>query len=109
MIDFSKGQLLRIYLDEAVSYKGSLISELIVAKAQELELAGATVLRGIMGFGAQQKIHTSKILRLSEDLPIIIEIADYENKIERLLPYLDEIIPEGLVTLEQIRIKQYQK
>jgi len=77
-------------------------------KARELGLAGATVLRGSMGFGAHSRLHTTKILRLSTDLPIVIEIVDTEEKINLLLPHLDEMVREGLVTLEAVRVLKYR-
>ena len=80
----------------------------IVLKAREMGIAGATMLRGLMGFGAASRIHTAKILRLSEDLPIIIEIVDSADKIDLLLPVIDEMVGEGLVTLEKVRILQYR-
>ena len=81
---------------------------LAMASAREMGIAGATMLRGLMGFGAASRIHTAKILRLSEDLPIIIEIVDSADKIEALLPVIDEMVGEGLVTLEKVRILQYR-
>ncbi len=77
-------------------------------KARELHLAGATVLRGPMGFGAKSRLHTAKILRLSEDLPIIIEIVDSRTKIEELMPHIDEMVQDGLVTLERVEVIKYR-
>jgi len=77
-------------------------------KARELHLAGATVLRGPMGFGAHSRLHTTKILRLSEDLPMIVEIVDVEEKINLLLPHIDQMVTEGLVTLEKVRVIKYR-
>lgn len=77
-------------------------------KARELGLAGATVLRGTMGFGASSRVHTAKILRLSGDLPIVIEIVDTEEKINLLLPLLEEMVLDGLVTLEEVRVVKYR-
>ena len=82
--------------------------EVIVLKAREAGLGGATVLRGVMGFGKNSVLHTAKILRLSEDLPIVIEIVDSREKIEAFLPKLDEMITDGLVTLEQVQVVQYK-
>lgn len=102
------GQLLRIFIGESDRWHGQPLYEAIVLKAREMGIAGATMLRGLMGFGAASRIHTAKILRLSEDLPIIIEIVDSANKIDLLLPVIDEMVGEGLVTLEKVRILQYR-
>jgi hypothetical protein len=77
-------------------------------KARELHLAGATVLRGPMGFGANSRLHTAKILRLSEDLPMVIEIVDAKEKIDELLPHIDQMVVEGLVTLERVQVIKYR-
>lgn len=103
-----EGLLLRIFIGEMDSYKGKPLYEAIVLKARELDIAGATVLRGIMGYGAKSRVHTLKILRLSEDLPVVIEIVDVEEKIEKLMPFLDETVCEGLITLEKVRIIKYR-
>ena len=103
-----EGVLLRIFIGETDLHEGRPVYEQIVMKARELGLAGATVLRGIMGFGAASRIHTAKLLRLSEDLPIVVEIIDTEDKIDRLLPYLDLVVEEGLVTIENARILKYR-
>jgi len=102
-----QGLMLRILIGEDDSYKGSPLYEQIVLKARELKLAGATVLRGIMGFGADSLLHTTKILQLSEDLPVVIEIVDTEENINMILPFLDETVNEGLVTLEKVRVIKY--
>lgn len=102
------GILLRIFIGESDRHKWKPLYEAIVNKAKELDLAGATVVRGIMGFGANSRLHTAKLLRLSEDMPLIIEIVDSEEYINRLLPFLDEVIGEGLVTMEKVRILRYQ-
>lgn len=99
--------LLRIFIGEADKHSGKPLYEAIVMKARELHLAGATVLRGPMGFGPSSRIHTTKILRLSEDLPFVIEIVDAEEKIEAFLPVLDEMMGSGLVTLEKVKVLQY--
>lgn len=104
----SDGKLLRIFIGESASYEGRPLYEVIVLKARELGLAGATVLRGMMGFGASSRLHTSKILRLSNDLPIVVEIVDSEEKISRLLPFLDEIVIDGMTTLEDIQVLKYK-
>ena len=103
-----KGCLLRVLIGESDRWHHRPLYEAIVLKARELHLAGATVLRGIMGFGAHSRLHTSKILRLSEDLPIVIEIVDSREKIDLLLPHLDEMVTEGLVTLETVEVVQYR-
>ena len=100
--------LLRIYLGESDRWEHRPLYEAIVLKARELHLAGATVLRGPMGFGAASRIHTAKILRLSTDLPLVIEIVDSEEKVNTLLPFLDEMMGGGLVTLEKIRVIHYR-
>jgi PII-like signaling protein len=101
--------LLRIFLGESDRWQHQPLYEAIVMKARELHLAGATVLRGPMGFGAASRIHTAKILRLSMDLPIVIEIVDTEKKVKTLLPLLDEMMGGGLVTLEKIKDIQYRE
>jgi len=103
-----KGLLLRIFIGEMDRYKGKPLYEQIVLKARELNLAGATVTRGIMGFGAESRLHTTRLLRLSEDLPIIIELVDTDENINKLLPLLDEIVVEGLITLETVRVIKYR-
>ena len=102
------GKLLRIFIGESDRWEHKPLYEAIVLKARELGLAGATVLRGPMGFGANSRLHTSKILRLSEDLPLIIEIVDTEAQIQLLLPHLDIMVKEGLVTLEKVQIIKYR-
>ena len=103
-----EGMLLRVFIGETDHYQGKALYEQIVLKARELNLAGATVLRGLMGFGATSRMHTAKLLRLSEDLPIIIEIVDTEEKLNTLLPFLDTVVDEGLITLEKVRIIKYR-
>ncbi len=103
-----EAQLLRIYIGESDRWHGQPLYEALVLKARELHLAGATVLRGPMGFGKHSRLHTVKVLRLSEDLPIIIEIVDSPEKINLLLPYLDEMVTEGLITLEKVHVIQYR-
>ena len=99
--------LLRIFIGEDDAFGGRPLYEAIVLKAREMHLAGATVLRGPMGFGASSRLHTSKILRLSEDLPLVIEIIDAEDKINGFLPALDAMMSSGLVTLEKVQVLQY--
>jgi PII-like signaling protein len=99
--------LLRIFIGEDDRAGGSPLYEAIVLKAREQHLAGATVLRGAMGFGASSRLHTTKILRLSEDLPLVIEIIDSEEKINAFLPALDGMMTSGLITLEKVQVLQY--
>ncbi len=101
-------QLLRIFVGESDRYHGKPLYEAIVAEAKKEGMAGATVLRGLMGFGCHSRMHTAKVLRLSEDLPIVVEIVDTPEKIEMLLPRFDEMITEGLVTLEKVRVFAYR-
>jgi len=103
-----EGMLLRIFVGETDQYKGKALYEQIVIKARELNLAGATVVRGIMGFGADSRMHSAKILRLSEDLPIIIEIVDTEEKLNTIMSFLDEAVTEGLITLEKVKVIKYR-
>ena len=102
------GKLVRIFVGESDRWHHQPLFEAIVLKARELGLAGTTVLRGAMGFGANSHLHTTKILRLSADLPIVIEIIDAEERINLLLPHLDEMVQEGLVTIEDVRIIKYR-
>src|ERR1700761_1953221 len=99
--------LLRIFFGEADKYQGRPLYEAIVMKAREQHLAGATVLRGPMGFGHSSRLHTAKILRLSEDLPLVIEIVDSEDKINAFLPMLDGMMTSGLITMEKVQVLQY--
>jgi len=100
--------LLRIFIGEADRHEGHPLHEAIVLKARELHLAGATVLRGAIGFGKSSRLHTNKILRLSADLPLVIEIVDSEEKIQAFLPMLDAMMGGGLVTLEKVRVLHYR-
>lgn len=104
---FEEGLLLRVFIGERDSYQGRPLHEQIVKKAKELDLAGATVLRGMMGFGAHSRVHTSSLLRLSADMPLVVEIVDSEAYINRLLPHLDEMMTEGMVTLEKVQVLKY--
>jgi len=99
--------LLRIFIGEGDRDDGRPLYETIVLRARERQLAGATVLRGAMGFGHSSRLHTAKILRLSEDLPVLIEIVDSEEKIRAFLAELDPIMTSGLVTLERVQVLQY--
>jgi PII-like signaling protein len=103
-----ESELLRIFIGESDKWEGKPLYEAIVREARSAGLAGATVTRGLMGFGAHSRIHTAKVLRLSEDLPMIIEIADRADRIESFLPKLDTMIQEGLVTIEKVRVILYR-
>ena len=100
--------LLRIFLGESDRHQHHPLYEAIVLKARELHLAGATVIRGPMGFGANSRLHTTKILRLSEDLPMVVEIVDAKEKIDEFMPHVDEMVQEGLVTLERVQVIKYR-
>lgn len=100
--------LLRIFLGESDRWEHKPLYEAIVLAAREQHLAGATVLRGPMGFGKASRVHTSKILRLSDDLPLVIEIVDSEDKINSFLPTLDQMLGGGLVTMEKVKVLQYR-
>lgn len=99
--------LLRIFIGEADRFQGRPLYEAIVLRAREAHLAGATVLRGPMGFGRSSRLHTAKILRLSDDLPLVIEIVDSDDKIQGFLPVLDGMMSSGLVTLEKAKVLRY--
>jgi len=100
--------LLRVFLGESDRWEGKPLYEAIVLKAREMHLAGATVLRGPMGFGKSSRLHTAKILRLSMDLPLVIEMVDAEDKIRAFLPVLEEMMKGGLVTLEKVQVLHYR-
>ena len=100
--------LLRIFIGESDRHAGHPLHEAIVLKARELHLAGATVLRGAMGYGKSSRLHTTKILRLSVDLPLVIEIVDSEDKINAFLPVLEGMMGGGMVTLENVRVIHYR-
>lgn len=102
------GKLLRVFVGEDDKYEGQPLYEWIVRKARERGLAGATVLRGLEGFGAHSRLHTAKILRLSGDLPVVIEIVDTEDKIESFLPLIDDAVEEGLATIERVEVRLYR-
>jgi len=99
--------LLRIFIGENDRFEQQSLSEAIVLKAREMHLAGATVLRGPMGYGHSSRLHTAKIMRLSFDLPMVVEIVDTEAKINEFLPVLDQMMTSGLVTLEKVQVLQY--
>jgi hypothetical protein len=104
----SEALLLRVFIGESDKVDNRPLYEVIVEEARKRGMAGATVIRGFLGFGANSRIHTSKVLRLSEDLPVVIEIVDTEENIESFLPDLDELIGEGMVTLEKVRVIAYR-
>jgi PII-like signaling protein len=103
-----EGQLLRVFIGESDVHHGQPLYRAIVMKARELGLAGATVLRGPMGFGANSRVHTTKLLELSTDLPVLVEIVDVAAKIQSILPFLDEVVAEGLITIEGVRVLWYR-
>ena len=108
MILPKQGHLLRIYIGERDRHEGKPLYEWIVLKAKESGLAGATVLRGMEGYGTQSRIHTTKILTLSDNLPVVIEIVDTLEKIEEFLPIVDDVIIEGLATVEKVEVRFYR-
>jgi uncharacterized protein len=103
-----EGKLLRVFIGESDRWHGKPLYQAIVERVREEGLAGTTVLRGIEGFGADSRLHTARILRLSEDLPVVIEIVDSADQIERVLPILDEMVGEGMVTLERVEVIAYR-
>ena len=104
----SEGKLLRIFVGEADRWQGKPLYEEIILLAKKEGMAGATALKGFAGFGCKSHMHTAKLLRLSEDLPVVIEIVDSEEKIGRFLPHLDEMVTEGLITLEKAQVVMYR-
>jgi PII-like signaling protein len=108
MILPKQGRLLRIFIGENDKHEGRPLYEWIVRKAREQGLAGATVLRGLEGFGARSRLHTAKILRLSSDLPLVVEIVDTAEKIESFMPFVDRAVGEGLATIEKVEIRFYR-
>jgi PII-like signaling protein len=103
-----EAELLRVFIGESDKWHGRPLYEVIVEEARKRNMAGATVLKGTLGFGADSRIHTAKILRLSEDLPLVIEIVDKPERIAEFLPQLDTMIDEGLLTLEKVRVIAYR-
>ena len=103
-----EGKLLRIFVGESDTWHGRPLYQAIVERVREAGLAGATVVRGIEGFGADSRIHTSRILRLSEDLPVVIEVVDTAERIDAIVPVLDEMVGEGMLTLERVQIVAYR-
>jgi PII-like signaling protein len=108
MKESETGQLLRVFIGESDTWQGHSLYQAIVHKARELGLAGATVLRGPMGYGANSRLHTAKLLELSTDLPIVVEIVDTAEKLQALLPFLDEVVTEGLITIEDVLVLRYR-
>lgn len=102
------GLLVRIYIGESDSWHGRPLYQAIVERLRERGLAGATVLRGIEGYGAKARLHTTRILRLSEDLPILIEVVDQEDRLRAVLPELDAMVDDGLITLERVEVIAYR-
>ena len=109
MNGFEKGKLLRIYIEETDRYHGKPLYEQIVLRAREFGLSGATVLRGLMGYGAHSHLHTAKLLRFSETLPVVVEIVDTEERLEEFYPLLDEMVNNGLVTVESVELRRYRR
>lgn len=103
-----EGLLLRIFIGESDHWGHAPLYEAIVQRAREKGLAGATVLRGVEGFGAESRIHSARILRLSQDLPLVIEIVDTADKVRGFLPELDKMMADGMVTLEKVQVIAYQ-
>lgn len=103
-----EGKLLRLFIGESDRWQGKPLYQAIVERVRAEGLAGATVLRGIEGFGADSHLHTSRILRLSEDLPVVIEIVDTPERIDRVVPILDEMVTEGMLTLESVQVVSYR-
>jgi len=103
-----EGKLLRLFIGESDTWHGKPLYQAVVECVRREGLAGATVIRGIEGFGAHSRLHTSRILRLSEDLPVVVEIVDTAENIDRILPLLDEMVQEGMLTLERVQIVSYR-
>jgi len=104
----TEGKLLRIFIGEADRWQGKPLYEAIVTEARKRGLAGATVVKGFMGFGAHSRIHTAKLLELSQDLPIVVEIVDAPEKIEAFMPDLEAMVGDGLITLERAEVLLYR-
>jgi PII-like signaling protein len=103
-----EGKLLRLFIGESDTWHGKPLYQAIVERVRREGMAGATVIRGIEGFGADSHLHTSRILRLSEDLPVVIEIVDTPERIDAIVPVLDEMVAEGMLTLERVQIVSYR-
>lgn len=108
MIEPGEGLLIRIFIGESDRHEGMPLYQWIVRKARSEGLAGATVLRGVEGFGASSRLHTTKILRLSEDLPMVVEIVDREDRVHPFLEVLDGVVEQGLVTVERVDVRFYR-
>ena len=104
-----ESRLLRLYIGESDTWHGRPLYDAVVRRARELGIAGATVVRGIEGYGANSHLHTARILRLSEDLPVVVEIVDLAERVERLLPVLDEMLGDGMLTMETVRVIHYRR
>lgn len=102
------GYLLRIFIGESDRWEGKALYEAIVLKARECHLAGATVLRGAMGFGASSRVHSAKVLSISAGLPVVVEIVDGKDKIDAFLPHIDEMVGDGMVTIEPVQVIKYR-
>jgi len=100
--------LLRVFVSETDKHEGKPLYEQIVLQARQLNLAGATVLRGIMGYGASSRLHSAKLLRLSEDMPVVVEIVDTEENLGKLMPFIDQAVADGLVTMEKVQVITYR-
>ena len=103
-----EGTLVRVFIGETDTWHGKPLYQAIVERVHEEGLAGATVIRGIEGYGASSRLHTARILRLSEDLPVVVEIVDTQDRIEKILPILDEMVGDGLVTTEKVHVIAYR-
>ncbi len=101
--------LLRVFLSEETKHHGKCVYRLIMEEAQKLDLAGATLLRGLMGFGADHHVHSSGLLELSHNLPVVVEIVDKEEHIKKIMPYLDEVVEDGFLTVEKVQVIRYRK
>jgi len=104
----AEGLMLKIFIGETDKLNGKPMYEEIVLKAKQLELAGATVTRGIMGYGAHSRIHSAKLLRLYDDLPVTIELVDIEENLDKIMPFLDEHVQEGMITMEKVKLIKYR-
>lgn len=109
MVSIKEGSMLRIFVGERDKHQGVPLYEWLVKQAQQAELSGATVFRGILGFGAHTKVHSAKLLDLSVDLPLVIEIIDEKEKIERFMSVVDDAVGEGLATVENVQMRVYRK
>ncbi len=104
----AEGELLRIFISKNDTLDGACLYERIVDEARKLGMSGATVLRGVMGFGVGSEIHTAKWIRLNEDMPVVVEIVDTTENIQKIIPFLDRVLGDGFVTLEKVRYRKYR-